>query len=65
LLPFVHWGASIFHFIRPDASFVMIIASLSVGYFIATETVKRLYYSHPNGWHILYKKNKQRTLAGM
>ncbi|OGI15206.1 MAG: hypothetical protein A3E38_01160 [Candidatus Moranbacteria bacterium RIFCSPHIGHO2_12_FULL_54_9] len=50
LIPLLPFGSSVFHFIRPDASFVMIIASLAVGYFIATETVKYLYYRHlPRG----------------
>ncbi len=51
LIPFIPFGAEVFHFIRPDASFVMIIIGLSVGYFIATEAVKRFYYHHFRNGH--------------
>ena len=53
LIPFIPFGTDIFHFIRPDLSFVMIIAALSVGYFIATEAVKRFYYHHFRNGHTL------------
>lgn len=65
VFPFVPFGASVFHFIQPDISFVMIIAVLAVGYFIATETVKYLYYSHLSGVHNLHTKNRQKKLASV
>jgi Mg2+-importing ATPase len=65
LLPFVTFGASVFHFVRPDVSFVMIIAVLAAGYFIATETVKHLYYKHLNEMHNLHRGNGQKKLVGV
>lgn len=46
MIPFIPFGAEVFHFIRPDMSFVTIIIGLSVGYFIATEAVKHFYHHH-------------------
>jgi Mg2+-importing ATPase len=63
--PFVSWGAKIFHFIKPDISFIIIIAGLAIGYFIATETVKYLYYSHLNGMHNSHQRNGQKKLASV
>lgn len=65
LIPFVPFGADVFHFIRPDTSFVMIIASLSIGYFVATETVKYLYSRHLHGTQSLRKGKKKIVLAGV
>lgn len=45
-LPFTTFGENVFHFIRPDASFIIIIGSLSLGYFVMTEFVKRWYVRH-------------------
>jgi Mg2+-importing ATPase len=63
--PFVSWGAKTFHFIKPDVSFIVIIAGLAIGYFIATETVKYLYYSHLNGMHNSHQRNGQKKLASV
>ncbi|MEK9151067.1 MAG: HAD-IC family P-type ATPase [Patescibacteria group bacterium] len=64
LIPFIPFGADVFHFIRPDMSFVMIIAILSVGYFVATEAVKHFYYHHfHNNGHTLRAKRKQASSA--
>lgn len=59
LIPFMPFGADVFHFIKPDISFVMIIASLSIGYFIATETVKYLYSRHLHGARLSRKESRQ------
>ena len=64
LIPFVPWGAGTFHFIQPNISFMLIIMSLAVGYFIATESVKHLYYSHLNGRRVSQDKvSRQKVLV--
>lgn len=45
VLPFTPFGAAL-HFVQPSASFLVFIAVLAIGYFLATETVKRFYYRH-------------------
>lgn len=59
ILPFTLFGTGILHFIRPDFSFLAIIAALSLGYFLATETVKRFYYQHFNGIHTFSSAGKK------
>mgnify|MGYP001127687396 CR=1 FL=1 len=44
-IPFTPFGATL-HFIKPDMGFIMLIGALAVGYFFATETVKRFYQKH-------------------
>ncbi|MFZ2299582.1 MAG: HAD-IC family P-type ATPase [Candidatus Moraniibacteriota bacterium] len=62
MIPFIPFGAEVFRFIRPDMSFVMIIIALSVGYFIATEAVKRFYYHHFRNVHTLRARRKKVSL---
>jgi len=64
-IPFVPWWASTFHFIRPDNSFILIIASLSIGYFVATEAVKYLYDRHLHRTRFLRTPHKRRVLASI
>lgn len=45
-LPFMGWSRDVFHFIRPDGSFIGVIAVLAVGYIVATEGIKYLYKHH-------------------
>ncbi len=45
-LPFIPAAAQALHFISPNSELLLFIAALVIGYFFATEAVKRLYYRH-------------------
>ncbi|MDO8565900.1 MAG: HAD-IC family P-type ATPase [Candidatus Moranbacteria bacterium] len=63
VLPFIAAGRQVLHFIKPDASFIIIIVGLVAGYFVATEAVKFFYYHHFHREHSLRTKRKRTSLA--
>jgi Mg2+-importing ATPase len=65
IIPFTAFGTNVFHFIKPDSSFIVIIAGLCAGYFIATELVKYLYYRHVQAGNLLNGKNRKVVLVGV
>ncbi|MEK7182110.1 MAG: HAD-IC family P-type ATPase [Patescibacteria group bacterium] len=46
-LPFTALAPAL-HFVRPDGFLILVVAILSVTYFLATEAMKRFYYQHFN-----------------
>jgi hypothetical protein len=51
VLPFTAFGQNIFLFKRPTVYMMSIIASITTAYFVATETIKIVYY------HCLFGKS--------
>ena len=60
-IPFIPFGASIFHFIKPDSSFILTIAVLSIGYFGATEAMKYLYQRHLHKGNVLFGTKQKKV----
>lgn len=56
LIPFTAIGAEWFHFVRPDVSFIAVVMSLSLAYFITNEMVKRFYHRHFRDTPLLSEK---------
>jgi Mg2+-importing ATPase len=46
ILPFTNFGQVFFHFLSPPLPFLLIVISLVFGYFISSEIVKLIYFSH-------------------
>jgi hypothetical protein len=48
LLPFTHFGSTVFAFKMPTLEHMYIIFTITAGYFIASEAIKLLYYRFSN-----------------
>lgn len=62
LIPFTMWGQKIFSFVAPQSSHLLMIAGVSLTYFILTEQIKLLYYRF---YDEQTKKNQSKILKSI